>query len=511
MSSHHLELSAEEIEEERQDAAVRLLQNAYRAKRARQLLRELIRQNYVKLLDRSTMTYYYKNKTTGEINASKPIALGNQDLASPRVFIAPLTYDPGSVDGDGYVLIVTCTTFSHEKLRNLPNEVNADHGLFEHILTHDFLCKFRSENVISLRNPSCQIFRDTLDRMRRMCKKRGFLFVYLCTHIVEIKSKTYKNENCFIALKDTAWNNSERAASTSIPLAEFAYALNQISCERKVVTFNFAHYDAIPRSSFKSRYVYPPPDCLTRLADMSKCTVLASCHYGSAIADMKSHTPVKPVTSEGRRGALRVDKVHAEKPVHHMEISSMIKLAPPTEQAKEIKKMSSFRRMLSMGKEDATQAASGTRTNKSAAPPPSVAYNVSETSRDMDRDMVFKYQDLWAKTDAERHERMDRPEKPTISWKRKEEEKRKRKGDTASVATGTSGSLEKSSLTKTKESVDNETESRASLDSTEKKRTKRLGVKRLKGELDPSMVNVVLPTSREVTLIFTISSVRNGA
>ena len=46
-----------------------------------------------------------------------------------------------------------------------------------------------------------------------------------------------------------------------------------------------------------------------------------------------------------------------------------------------------------------------------------------------------------------------------------------------------------------------DTDSRTSLNSTEKKRTKRVGAKRLQGELDPSMVTITLPTAKEVLFV----------
>ena len=62
------ELTAEELEEERQDAAVRIIQRAYRGKRALQLLKQLVRANYVKIRDPEfENSFLYKNKTTGEL------------------------------------------------------------------------------------------------------------------------------------------------------------------------------------------------------------------------------------------------------------------------------------------------------------------------------------------------------------------------------------------------------------------------------------------------------------
>ena len=62
------ELTAEELQEEQEDAAIRIIQRAYRGKRAMQLLKQLIRANYVKIRDPDFENgFLYKNKTTGNV------------------------------------------------------------------------------------------------------------------------------------------------------------------------------------------------------------------------------------------------------------------------------------------------------------------------------------------------------------------------------------------------------------------------------------------------------------
>jgi hypothetical protein len=54
-------------------------------------------------------------------------------------------------------------------------------------------------------NPTMHMFKDALDRLRRMCKKRSYLMIYLSTHILTMhsKEKEFKGEECFICFKDT--------------------------------------------------------------------------------------------------------------------------------------------------------------------------------------------------------------------------------------------------------------------------------------------------------------------
>jgi hypothetical protein len=291
-----LELSEEELLEEQQDLATRVIQQAFRKYEAKKMLRLMIRQNYVKLRDRENNRYIYKNKTTGEISEAKPLNLGKDDLKTPRSFTAPEDYRPGFEDNEGYALVVTVTRFSSPRIDDFTKHNEADHGLLEHYLSHEFVCKLPAENVIPLLNPTLKMFKDALERMRRMCKKRSYLFVYISTHVLTIHSKIkeFKDEDCFLCCKDTSWKNSDQAALTSLPLSVLARSLNSILAEEKVIAVNLCHNKPPQKSIFKSRYFYPPPDCLTRLADMTNSAVIGCCNFGSQISSMEAHHPPSP-------------------------------------------------------------------------------------------------------------------------------------------------------------------------------------------------------------------------
>ena len=291
-----LELSEEELLEEQQDAAVRIIQQAFRRHDAKRMLRLMIRQNFVKLRDRENNRYIYKNKTTGEVSEFKPINLGKDDLKTPRIFTAPEDYRSGFEDSEGYALLVTVNKFSSTRIDDFTKHTDADHGLLEHYLSHEFVCKFPVENVIPLVNPTLRMFKDALDRLRRMCKKKSYLFVYVSTHVLTINSKIkeFKGEDCFLCFRDTIWKNSDQAAQTAMPWSVFAQSLNDILAEKKVVAINMCHNKAPQKSIFKSRYLYPPPNCLPRLADMANCAVIGSCSFGCQISTMETHHPPSP-------------------------------------------------------------------------------------------------------------------------------------------------------------------------------------------------------------------------
>jgi hypothetical protein len=304
VEDEELELSAEELEEELQDEAARFIQKAFRAKMARNLLKSLLRQNFVKLKDRNTNVYYYKNKTTGETSVMKPRLLKEDDLPSPRDFQAPRNYDPGFCDEKGFALLIHCTKFASDKIPNFTHQIDADHKIFEHLLSHDFICKYRPENVFSLKDPSIQMLKDSIERMRRVMTKRSHLFVYFCTHVVTIASKVSK-DNCFFCFRDTLWKSSNQAASTSLSLIDFSKMIISLGCDHKVIAVHYAHLEPPAKSFFKSRYLYPPEDCLTRLADLCNCAVIGSCNIGTSIPEMKAHTP-QPAQALKRRGALKL-------------------------------------------------------------------------------------------------------------------------------------------------------------------------------------------------------------
>jgi len=170
-----------------ENEAIRKLQRAWQVKIARDNIKRLVRQNYIKQYDRVNDEYIYKNRMTGEIKMKKPTFLGDEDLPTPRNYMAPMDYNPGDNDGDeGYALVITCAEFSHEKLPEIGGAVRNDHKYIADLLSHDLICKIRNENVLTLQEPTCDEVYKIFDQMRVMARGKAFLVVYICTHVATL-------------------------------------------------------------------------------------------------------------------------------------------------------------------------------------------------------------------------------------------------------------------------------------------------------------------------------------
>lgn len=340
-------------EEEERDIAIRLLQRCYKAKLARKYLKALIRDNYIKIYDKINGAYAYKNRTTGAVSFDKPVFLGDDDLPTPKQLQAPGSYDSGIdlLDCDGAALVVSCNTFKHEKLSPLGPAISIDHMNISEILSHDYIGKMKIENVISLKNPTCSAFADAIERLRQVCKKDSFVFIYICTHVVELdvtlkpekekapppkggpgkglkggpgkleKQKSVrrasaspatdrrastapgavaanpieakkKKEDTFFCFEDTEWKDPRTVANTSISLTRMMVMINRLPCTRKTIALNYAHVKEKPKSLFGNRkHLYPPPDMLFRLSNGTNSAVLASCTIGMPLSDCVDHNP----------------------------------------------------------------------------------------------------------------------------------------------------------------------------------------------------------------------------
>ncbi len=287
----------------RYDAAARKIQNAFRSKQARIAIKKLVRENYVKIYDRFSAQYVYKNRRTKEITG-KPAFLGKDDLPTPRVFNAPSDYDPmDDFDLDGYALIVTVNKFNQNKLPEQHESSNSDHVLIEEVIAHDFICKYRQENVIFLKNPSCAEFLEALQRLRRHIRPQGFLFVYLSSHVVTVHGGDKKDthETGYLCMRDTLWTRPAVIAATSISLSLLASSLNKIECKQKTIFLNYAHVPNTRRSPFGSKFLYPPPDFASRLARAVQCAVITNCTVGTSIAEVIRHTLSRAEIAQAKR------------------------------------------------------------------------------------------------------------------------------------------------------------------------------------------------------------------
>lgn len=284
--------------EDKLDLASRKVQRIYRSKKAREVLKKLVRNNYVKIYDKVGDRFVYKNRSSGVISDTKPRFLGNDDLITPRLFEAPLDYNPGDTAGEvGHCLLITVTNFplSSKLQSDMPSAPNADHKFLEELLSHDFLCRFPLENVSALKNPTRAEFKDALDLLRRTLTKKTFLVVYICTHIMQIstKDKATKKEDTYLAMSDTRWDKlPENTARSSVSLGDLINFLNRILCERKVVLLNHALAKPPVKHFFKNKKIlYPPVNILNRLSNGANCAVIASCAVGTPMKDLLSQTP----------------------------------------------------------------------------------------------------------------------------------------------------------------------------------------------------------------------------
>ncbi|CAM9743982.1 unnamed protein product, partial [Ectocarpus fasciculatus] len=145
-----------------QDEAVRLIQGLFRAKRARYVIRELVKANYVKEIDSLSGEPIYRNRRTGYISRRKPVFLGDDDLETPRYFTALDNYDPGKSAIPQFAVIITNQEFESPKIPNIPEQVLADHDALRETLEHPYFSKFQSENCFFVKNATSEVMTASL-------------------------------------------------------------------------------------------------------------------------------------------------------------------------------------------------------------------------------------------------------------------------------------------------------------------------------------------------------------
>ena len=276
------------------------IQCAFRCYWARQTIRDKYACVYTKeqrdenSSSSDTDVYVYKNKRTQSQTSSYPSFLGDYfDLPSPRQHHeqAPYDYTPGIEDTtDGYLLFVTTNTFSIEGWAGMPTDMtDNDHRSLTSLLTHEFIGKFRGTNTFILKDPTTKEFKDTLSKLRRLCKASGFIIIYMATHVVQVlkgEKETNPTETCYFACSNSVWGSAEEIAESCISLSFFCEQLNLVCCRRKTLLLNYAFVNR-PKPTFfpASRTMYPPKDFLSRLSALSRCVVIGCCAVGSHAGD----------------------------------------------------------------------------------------------------------------------------------------------------------------------------------------------------------------------------------
>jgi len=292
-----LKKPAEYTEEE--VAAVIKIQCLARKRQAWLRVMILVRQTYVKVLDRLNNEYKYKNKMTGAVDFDKPRLLGKKDLPEPRTFVCPMDYDPGDTYGvDGFAFVVTCSEFSSDKLPEIGLPAVNDHKEITDLFSHEFITKMRGENVVSLHNPSRKEFMNGLETLEKVVQANGFLVVYICTHFMTLWGAPEKqlgsrdNVHTYIATNDTDYRQVDAVARTSISLNTLIAGINKCRTNRRVVIANYGHQKYTPPSLLGSKILYPHHNMLTALATHANCAVIGSCSMGMKATDVIDRNPI---------------------------------------------------------------------------------------------------------------------------------------------------------------------------------------------------------------------------
>jgi hypothetical protein len=174
-----------------------------------------------------------------------------------------------------------------------------DHNSIYDAIAHDFICRYRSENVFSLKNPTSFDFIETLKTLKRKTAsidpKKGFLFVYISTHVIEVDGgdKENKNEKTFFAFQNSIWGKPIELAESSVSLSAFVAMLDGVKINRKTVVLSYAHVPRPRLTLFPSaKKLYPNSDFLIRLAVEANCAVIGSCSIGTKAREVIKHSPV---------------------------------------------------------------------------------------------------------------------------------------------------------------------------------------------------------------------------
>lgn len=282
-------------QEDREDAAIRVMQRRARLFIAKLKLIKLTRSQYIKKYDRINDIYYYKNKTSGAILSDKPICLGMSDLPDPRDFEAPEGYDAQDDDSPvGFALVVVNDEFpsSGGRLAKLSAVCMEEYFELEDLFTHEFICKYQTENTYFLRNCTCQELKDTFERLKRNAKKKNFFTLYICTHVLTVVGGDPKlpSETAYFAMRESVFTKPELITKTCVSLTQLTAMMNKLPCKKKTILVNYAHVNLPPPTFFAPvKSIYPPTNFLSRLCEMTDSAVIASCASGFSMSDALKH------------------------------------------------------------------------------------------------------------------------------------------------------------------------------------------------------------------------------
>ena len=292
-------LTPEEIERI-EDDAINVIQHAYRAYRVRAQFRFLVRQSFMKVFDKEIRDYVYINKMTGNRFRYKPSFLGDEDLPIQRIFAAPLSYIPRKRrGGEGFALMVTVSQFQHPRIPHLAEQLVEDHKALTDALTHDFYGRIGPQNILSLVNPKREEFVHAFELMKKMTRgsTQAFLIVYLCTHVVQVidgersKGKESREKDCYFLVHDSVWSSAGATAASAVSLVSLSQLVRGCGADSTTLLLHLAHLPPPRRTLIKrSKTLYPPEDCLCRLAELARAAVVGSCCTGTRLEEAVRHS-----------------------------------------------------------------------------------------------------------------------------------------------------------------------------------------------------------------------------
>ena len=285
-----------QAKEKKRQASALLIQCAFRKHLAKIRINAVYRAHYYKVFDEVEQIFLYKHKVKLHLDEKKPRFTRGYAIPAPRANgeKAPEDYNPGVEDTSGGVLvIVTSNLFPIGKWGEVSEATNGDHEQLRYLLTHEFIGKFRPENVHILKNPSTNEFKDVMKGLRSECKASGFLVVYMATHVVTVTKGEKENpkEIGYFAFNNSVWGKNAEIAESCISISAFCGMLNKVMCKRKTIILNYAHQPSPKAVLFpSSKILYPPNILLKAIADGAKCVVIGACAIGSKAREYLTHS-----------------------------------------------------------------------------------------------------------------------------------------------------------------------------------------------------------------------------
>lgn len=293
-----------------QEKAALRLQCAYRCYSSRGEAKNRYRSQHLKFFSDADNCYAFRNKKTNAITFRAPSFFMDEEEIPPSnpMYKAPFEYNPGLEDTrNEFFLLVTINTFplgswgahsggarSTTDLEDAVFNINDDHDAFAQLLGHDFICKYRPENMFHLKNCTTEDFLEALIEMRRKCSTRSSLVVYITTHVITVTGadKEHKKEDTYFAMHNSVWGTPADLVETTISFSNFAILINKIASKKKTIIINCCHFPKPLPTLFKSpKILYPPAKLYSRLATACQCVVIGSCAIGSSVAEYLQYFP----------------------------------------------------------------------------------------------------------------------------------------------------------------------------------------------------------------------------